>query len=158
MKIKPLLLLFTTSSSSNASPSEGAPLSGSYGCTPHSLPKFWHPSHDLLRDNGFTQQGYHKYLRRCLNGEQDGGARSRFSSRSPRLIALPPPPVTTSVCCVSPPREEAVGHRSVAGDEHSIQVLVLLPEGQLQQEDVRGVQTAGAGRRQRKLQVRRLKM
>ncbi|KAK1894456.1 La-related protein 1B [Dissostichus eleginoides] len=54
-------------SSSNASPSEGAPLTGSYGCTPHSLPKFWHPSHDLLRDNGFTQQGYHKYLRRCLN-------------------------------------------------------------------------------------------
>ncbi|XP_031729070.1 la-related protein 1 isoform X3 [Anarrhichthys ocellatus] len=54
-------------SSSNASPSEGAPLSGSYGCTPHSLPKFWHPTHELLRDNGFTQQGYHKYLRRCLN-------------------------------------------------------------------------------------------
>lgn len=56
-------------SSSNASPSEGAPLlSGSYGCTPQSLPKFWHPSHELLRDNGFTQQGYHKYRRRCLNG------------------------------------------------------------------------------------------
>uniref|UniRef100_A0A3B5L5M5 La ribonucleoprotein 1B n=1 Tax=Xiphophorus couchianus TaxID=32473 RepID=A0A3B5L5M5_9TELE len=54
-------------SSSNASPSEGAPLSGSYGCTPQSLPKFWHPSHELLRDNGFTQQGYHKYRRRCLN-------------------------------------------------------------------------------------------
>ncbi|KAG7219881.1 hypothetical protein INR49_018785 [Caranx melampygus] len=53
--------------SSNASPSEGAPLSGSYGCTPQSLPKFWHPSHELLRDNGFTQQGYHKYRRRCLN-------------------------------------------------------------------------------------------
>lgn len=54
-------------SSSNASPSEGAPISGSYGCTPQSLPKFWHPSHELLRDNGFTQQGYHKYRRRCLN-------------------------------------------------------------------------------------------
>uniref|UniRef100_A0A671XER2 La ribonucleoprotein 1B n=1 Tax=Sparus aurata TaxID=8175 RepID=A0A671XER2_SPAAU len=54
-------------SSSNASPSEGAPLTGSYGCTPQSLPKFWHPSHELLRDNGFTQQGYHKYRRRCLN-------------------------------------------------------------------------------------------
>lgn len=56
-------------SSSNASPSEGAPLTGSYGCTPQSLPKFWHPSHELLRDNGFTQQGYHKYRRRCLNGK-----------------------------------------------------------------------------------------
>uniref|UniRef100_A0A3Q1B7X5 HTH La-type RNA-binding domain-containing protein n=1 Tax=Amphiprion ocellaris TaxID=80972 RepID=A0A3Q1B7X5_AMPOC len=54
-------------SSSNASPSEGAPLSGNYGCTPQSLPKFWHPSHELLRDSGFTQQGYHKYRRRCLN-------------------------------------------------------------------------------------------
>ncbi|KAM7376374.1 hypothetical protein PAMP_006115 [Pampus punctatissimus] len=54
-------------SSSNASPSEGAPLTGSYGCTPQSLPKFWHPSHELLKDNGFTQQGYHKYRRRCLN-------------------------------------------------------------------------------------------
>lgn len=55
-------------SSSNASPSEGAPLSGGYGCTPQSLPKFWHPSHEMLKDNGFTQQGYHKYRRRCLNG------------------------------------------------------------------------------------------
>ncbi|KAG5285260.1 hypothetical protein AALO_G00001330 [Alosa alosa] len=55
-------------SSSNASPSEGAPaLTGSYGCTPQSLPKFRHPSHDLLRENGFTQQVYHKYRRRCLN-------------------------------------------------------------------------------------------
>eukprot|EP00066_Takifugu_rubripes_P029253 XP_011618519.1 PREDICTED: la-related protein 1B isoform X1 [Takifugu rubripes] len=54
-------------SSSNASPSEGAPLSGGYGCTPQSLPKFWHPSHEMLKDNGFTQQGYHKYRRRCLN-------------------------------------------------------------------------------------------
>lgn len=61
-------LLFWPYSSSNASPSEGAPLSGSYGCTPQSLPKFWHPSHEMLRDNGFTQQGYHKYRRRCLNG------------------------------------------------------------------------------------------
>ncbi|TSU37069.1 La-related protein 1B [Bagarius yarrelli] len=55
-------------SSSNASPSEGAPLqSASYGCTPQSLPKFWHPSHELLRENGFTQQVYYKYRRRCLN-------------------------------------------------------------------------------------------
>ncbi|PIO23800.1 hypothetical protein AB205_0032060, partial [Aquarana catesbeiana] len=54
-------------SSSNASPSEGTPLVGSYGCTPHSLPKFQHPSHELLKENGFTQQVYHKYRRRCLN-------------------------------------------------------------------------------------------
>lgn len=56
------------SSSSNASPSEGAPLAG-YSCTPNSLPKFQHPSHELLKENGFTQQVYHKYRRRCLTGE-----------------------------------------------------------------------------------------
>nr|XP_008519629.1 PREDICTED: la-related protein 1B isoform X1 [Equus przewalskii] len=54
-------------SSSNASPSEGAPLVGSYGCTPHSFPKFQHPSHELLKENGFTQQVYLKYRRRCLS-------------------------------------------------------------------------------------------
>uniref|UniRef100_A0A8D0CBD1 La ribonucleoprotein 1B n=1 Tax=Salvator merianae TaxID=96440 RepID=A0A8D0CBD1_SALMN len=54
----------TSSISLNASPLEGAPLSG---CTPHSLPKFQHPSHELLKENGFTQQVYHKYRRRCLN-------------------------------------------------------------------------------------------
>ncbi|MEE6461552.1 hypothetical protein FKM82_001327 [Ascaphus truei] len=54
-------------SSSNASPSESAPLVGSYSCTPNSLPKFQHPSHELLKENGFTQQVYHKYRRRCLN-------------------------------------------------------------------------------------------
>ncbi|XP_048448975.1 la-related protein 1-like, partial [Rhincodon typus] len=54
-------------SSSNASPSEGTPFVGSYGCTPNSLPKFQHPSHELLRENGFTQQVYYKYRRRCLN-------------------------------------------------------------------------------------------
>uniref|UniRef100_A0A8C8SSY1 La ribonucleoprotein 1B n=1 Tax=Pelusios castaneus TaxID=367368 RepID=A0A8C8SSY1_9SAUR len=53
-------------SSSNASPSDGAPQTGSHGCTPHSLPKFQHPSHELLKENGFTQQVYHKYRRRCL--------------------------------------------------------------------------------------------
>ncbi|KAF6094577.1 La ribonucleoprotein 1B [Phyllostomus discolor] len=54
-------------SSSNASPSEGAQLVGGYGCTPHSFPKFQHPSHELLKENGFTQQVYHKYRRRCLS-------------------------------------------------------------------------------------------
>ncbi|NXA30908.1 LAR1B protein, partial [Eudromia elegans] len=53
-------------SSSSASPSEVAPLAGGYECTPNSLPKFQHPSHELLKENGFTQQVYHKYHRRCL--------------------------------------------------------------------------------------------
>uniref|UniRef100_A0A671Y711 La ribonucleoprotein 1, translational regulator n=1 Tax=Sparus aurata TaxID=8175 RepID=A0A671Y711_SPAAU len=57
----------TASVSSNASPSEGTPVLGNIGCTPQSLPKFQHPSHELLKENGFTQHVYHKYRRRCLN-------------------------------------------------------------------------------------------
>uniref|UniRef100_A0A8C1YGA7 La ribonucleoprotein 1, translational regulator n=1 Tax=Cyprinus carpio TaxID=7962 RepID=A0A8C1YGA7_CYPCA len=57
----------TASVSSNASPSEGTAAMGNYGCTPQSLPKFQHPSHELLKENGFTQHVYHKYRRRCLN-------------------------------------------------------------------------------------------
>ncbi|KAM4052248.1 la-related protein 1B isoform 1-T3 [Anomaloglossus baeobatrachus] len=57
----------STVSSSSASPLDGAVLVGSYGSAPHTLPKFQHPSHELLKENGFTQQVYHKYRRRCLN-------------------------------------------------------------------------------------------
>lgn len=62
-----LCLLFSVCSS-NASPSEGTTAVGNFGCTPQSLPKFQHPSHELLKENGFTQHVYHKYRRRCLNG------------------------------------------------------------------------------------------
>ena len=58
----------------SSSPSEGTPAVGSYGCTPQSLPKFQHPSHELLKENGFTQHVYHKYRRRCLNGKREGRA------------------------------------------------------------------------------------
>ncbi|XP_010617166.1 la-related protein 1B isoform X2 [Fukomys damarensis] len=54
-------------SSSDPSPSEAASLVGSCGCTPHSLPKFQHPSYELLKENGFTQQVYQKYRQRCLS-------------------------------------------------------------------------------------------
>ncbi|XP_073497674.1 la-related protein 1B isoform X2 [Phyllobates terribilis] len=59
----------TTSSVSRscASPFDATVLVGSFGCTSHALPKFQHPSHELLKENGFTQQAYHKYRRRCLN-------------------------------------------------------------------------------------------
>lgn len=40
--------------------------STSLGSTPQSLPKFEHPSHSLLKENGFTQFVYHKYRLRCL--------------------------------------------------------------------------------------------
>ncbi|KAF3841112.1 hypothetical protein F7725_006974 [Dissostichus mawsoni] len=62
----------TTSVSSTASPSEGTPAMGNIGCTPQSLPKFQHPSHELLKENGFTQHVYHKYRRRCLNAKAAG--------------------------------------------------------------------------------------
>lgn len=80
-------MLVFFSSSSSASPSEGAPLAG-YGCTPNSLPKFQHPSHELLKENGFTQQVYHKYRRRCLTGKL--------------LHALPKILVEVSRCCLIP--------------------------------------------------------
>lgn len=50
-------------------------------------------------------------------------------------------------------RAQAVGHRPIPGDEHAIPFLVVLPEGSLQQEDVRGVQAAGGGGWQGGIQV-----
>ena len=45
-----------------------APVVGSYGSTPQPIPRFQHPSHELLQDNGFTQQLYSKYHNKCLKG------------------------------------------------------------------------------------------
>lgn len=42
------------------------PLASSYGSIPNSLPKFEHPSHALLKDNGFTQQAYHRFKSKSL--------------------------------------------------------------------------------------------
>ncbi|KAG8224828.1 hypothetical protein J437_LFUL002275 [Ladona fulva] len=53
------------SSCSGTSPSE-TQLSTSYGSAPQALPNFQHPSHSMLKENGFTQQVYHKYHSRCL--------------------------------------------------------------------------------------------
>lgn len=39
-----------------------------YGTTPVEIPQFQHPSHSLLRENGFTQQVYLKYKQECLDG------------------------------------------------------------------------------------------
>ncbi|XP_029667937.1 la-related protein 1B [Formica exsecta] len=49
-------------SSAGTSPNEGY-LASSYGSVPTISE---HPSHALLKDNGFTQQAYHKYRSRCL--------------------------------------------------------------------------------------------
>ncbi|KAK0083200.1 hypothetical protein PV325_009187 [Microctonus aethiopoides] len=56
---------YSTGSSTGTSPNEGF-LASSYGSQPQSLPTFQHPSHSLLKENGFTQQIYHKYHSRCL--------------------------------------------------------------------------------------------
>lgn len=58
----------TESSSFNDRQALAAPssFSTSLSSTPQSLPKFEHPSHALLKDNGFTQFVYSKYRLRCL--------------------------------------------------------------------------------------------
>jgi len=51
------------------------PTTGSLGTSPSdlstspaSIPKFQHPSHQLLRANGFEQQQYYKFRHNCLKG------------------------------------------------------------------------------------------
>ncbi|KAH7645645.1 la-related protein 1-like protein [Dermatophagoides farinae] len=48
-------------------------LSTSLGSTTQSLPKFEHPSHALLKENGFTQFVYHKYRLRCIKERKQLG-------------------------------------------------------------------------------------
>lgn len=45
----------------------------SLGDTPQSLPAFHHPSHSLLKENGFTQLNYNKYHTRCLKDRKKLG-------------------------------------------------------------------------------------
>ena len=49
----------------------------SYG-TPQSLPAFQHPSHSLLKENGFTQVDYSKYHSRCLKGKKTSTSLTTF--------------------------------------------------------------------------------
>ncbi|KAI9388141.1 hypothetical protein POPTR_009G018100v4 [Populus trichocarpa] len=43
------------------------------GSMPKSFPPFQHPSHQLLEENGFKQQKYLKYRKRCLNDRKKMG-------------------------------------------------------------------------------------
>ncbi|KAJ4842470.1 hypothetical protein Tsubulata_001824 [Turnera subulata] len=43
------------------------------GSMPKSFPAFQHPSHQLLEENGFKQQKYLKYRKRCLNDRKKMG-------------------------------------------------------------------------------------
>lgn len=63
---------YSTESSTGTSPNEGY-LANSYGSQPSSLPTFQHPSHSLLKENGFTQQVYYKYHWRCLKDRSQLG-------------------------------------------------------------------------------------
>ncbi|XP_014224646.1 la-related protein 1 isoform X2 [Trichogramma pretiosum] len=60
-----------STSSTGTSPNDGH-LSNSYGS--QSLPPFEHPSHSLLKQNGFTQLEYHKFRIRCLKERKQLGA------------------------------------------------------------------------------------
>ncbi|CAK7331941.1 unnamed protein product [Dovyalis caffra] len=62
--------------SSKLSVSPRGMLSGSsppVGSMPKSFPPFQHPSHQLLEENGFKQQKYLKYRKRCLNDRKKMG-------------------------------------------------------------------------------------
>ena len=59
---------------------------GSLSSTPQSLPTFEHPSHALLKQNGFTQLVYHKYRSRCLKDRKRLGMSSLGSCPSASLI------------------------------------------------------------------------
>ena len=52
-----------------------------------------------------------------------------------------------------PEREEENGHRPQPGDEHSLQVLVILPQRKFQQKNVLGVPEACLGGRVLRIQV-----
>ncbi|KAK7276600.1 hypothetical protein RIF29_17743 [Crotalaria pallida] len=58
------------SSSPNGGLFESSPPVGSI---PKSFPPFQHPSHQLLEENGFKQQKYLKYQKRCLNDRKKLG-------------------------------------------------------------------------------------
>jgi la-related protein 1 len=49
----------------SASPSDSY-MGSSYGCTPVSMPHFEHPSHELLKENGFVWHVYNKFHSKCL--------------------------------------------------------------------------------------------
>ncbi|RDX84741.1 La-related protein 1A, partial [Mucuna pruriens] len=55
------------------SPHGGFSGSPPVGSLPKSFPPFQHPSHQLLEENGFKQQKYLKYHKRCLNDRKKLG-------------------------------------------------------------------------------------
>ena len=75
----------TSSIGMGTSPSESGmnSCSSSVGSAPQSLPTFQHPSHALLKENGFTQQVYTRYRARCLKERKRVGV-----GQSPEMNTL----------------------------------------------------------------------
>ncbi|KAI7844978.1 hypothetical protein COHA_001344 [Chlorella ohadii] len=63
-------LLGSSPGSRRASPRMGGSLLGSSA----PIPKFQHPSHSLLEENGFTQMKYEKFYARCIQERAERGA------------------------------------------------------------------------------------
>uniref|UniRef100_A0A5B7AQ06 Putative la-related protein 1A n=1 Tax=Davidia involucrata TaxID=16924 RepID=A0A5B7AQ06_DAVIN len=61
------------SSKLSASPHGNPGSSPPVGSMPNPFPPFQHPSHQLLEENGFRQQKYLKYHKRCLNDRKKLG-------------------------------------------------------------------------------------
>ncbi|QHO07958.1 La-related protein 1A [Arachis hypogaea] len=57
----------------SSSPHGGLSSSPPVGSMPKSFPPFQHPSNQLLEENGFQQQKYVKYHKRCLNDRKKLG-------------------------------------------------------------------------------------
>ena len=96
--IKEILCTFSTSPGTVESSSPAA----------HSIPSFQHPSHSLLKANGFQQQQYYKYRHNCLKGTYMQQCANTW----------------TSVCYCRPKEARCW---SVSGDEYTVSLLVIFP-------------------------------
>lgn len=77
----------------------------------HSIPQFQHPSHMLLKANGFQQQQYSKYHQNCLRGLCRSHPSSRYGDSLHSRLSF---------------RAQAFWNRPVSGDEHPVPFLVFL--------------------------------
>lgn len=71
-EINSTLFSSATARSTGTSPGSGS-VSGSYLGTSAPFPKFDHPSHALLRENGFKQLQYNKFYARCVKDRATKG-------------------------------------------------------------------------------------
>lgn len=140
-------------------------MSTSYG-TPiaQSFPKFQHPSHELLKENNFVWQVYHKYHAKCLKGKCSG----QFFIVHEIFILRYFISFYNRVHCQQKKkkrklkslfilhfifRTEKTWSWSFSGNEYTLQILVFLFAATLQPQNVSRVSTVGRGRLRRGIQV-----